>query len=256
MGDVPSRSQKIGRPQNMAQPSRQESQPPSIDIYEDSEAPKEQSGPRSHSNFSQSQPYLQQQYSSQTRPEFLNMNSLAATLPDLSYQNYGTLQHQTQRFASGPSSAGGVYQFPNVQQFTGAQPLPTSGSSQNSQYNLPYQGQYQTQFPGMYTQSHTPSPPHLQQAGSPTSNQFYQSQGFMGQQHQQHQQGSQYLVQPSQYSPHGHMYPTMPSAGQYGTRHGFSGDSRFQSQPRSNELGFINSGGGTAKLSHTSKCKI
>jgi len=215
MGDVPLGSQSLGRDSNMA--SRPESTlPSSSDQFDESEERKQRQG-----SNPQSQAYTQQQQLPQTRMDSFNMNSIGATLPDLSYQNYGQLQPQ--RYALGHSSSTGlIYQLPNPPQFSTAQTL---APSSNSPYNIPYQGQYQ----GMYAPGHTPSPPHLQSSTS----QFYQNQAFMP---QQQQQGSAYFIQSSQYSPQGHMYPPVPSPTQYGPRSGFSGgDPRLQAQQRTNE---------------------
>lgn len=225
----------------MAQSGRQESQPSPTGIYEDNEARRGQSGTPLESNIPLSQLYQQQQFSSNTRAGSFAMNSLTTTLPDLSYQNYNQLQ--TQRFVSAPSSSGLVYQMPNVQQFPSAQALGPSG---NTQYNMPYQGQFQGHFSGLYAQGHSPTPPHLHHTGSATSNQFYLNQGFMG---QQQQQSSPYLMQPGQYSPQGQMYPPVPSPGQYGARNSFSEDTRFQIQRPNESLGLNYSGGGTGRSS-------
>lgn len=242
MGDVPSGLQVIERFNNMAHSNRQELQPSPTGIYDDSEAGKEQMAATSQSNFHQSQSYPQQQYPSQTRADSYNMNTLTTALPDLSYQNYDHLQPQ--RYASGPSPSGLAYQLPNVQQYASAQNLAPSGSSH---YPMPYQGHFQGQFPGLYAQAHSPSPPHLQHTGSVASNHFYNNQGFMG---QQQQQGSPYYVQPGQYSPQAQMYPAIPSPGQYGARNSFSGDTRFQTQQRTNEsLGVNYSGGAIGRSS-------
>jgi hypothetical protein len=110
MGDAPLGSQPTGRNSNMT--SRQDSMlPPPSDHYDDNEGRKQRQGTPSQASYPHSQAYPQHQLPTQTRMDPFNMNLLGATLPDISYQNYGQLQPQ--RYGHGQSSPGLIYHLPN-----------------------------------------------------------------------------------------------------------------------------------------------
>jgi hypothetical protein len=177
------------------------------------------------------QAYSSQQHIQYPRPEGFNMAALGNALPDLAYQGYG--QVSSQRYPQSPASPGILYQLQNVPQYTGAPNISPSLAT----YNMTHPAQYQ----GMYGAGHAGS---AQQLSSDTAagNQFYHNQGFEG---QQQQQGSPYLMQPSQYASQGQIYGGSPS--QYGMRSSFSGDSRLPGQQRPNEYLVASAGGSNGR---------
>ena len=238
MGDIPPAPQPPGDLSGDAQGRRSNvSQPSSQGLYSENETRRGQQQPSpaqsSQLNYPQMQAYSSQQHVQHARPEGFNLTSLGNALPDLSYQGYG--QVSPQRYSQGPASPGMLYQFQNVPQYTGA----PSVSPSSATYNMPYPAQYQ----GMYGAGHPGSAQHLS-PGAQASSQFYHNQGFIG---QQPQQGSPYLVQPSQYGPQGQIYSGSPS--QYGMRGTFSGDSRLSGQQRSNEYLAASAGGQSGRSS-------
>lgn len=179
---------------------------------------------------SASHPNSSQQFSQgQSNP--FGLTALANSLPDATYQNYGN--PPTQRYSSGQSPSPLMYQFPNVPQFANQQPM--GQPYQNMQYGVGYQAQYQ----GMYGQAQTQQS-HLQQAALSNGNQFYQGQGFMG---QQQQMSPPFMIQAGQYGVQGQVYPV--SSGSYGARGGFLGEVRQSGQPRGSEYLSGSSAGGT-----------
>jgi hypothetical protein len=162
------------------------------------------------------------------------MTSLGTVLPDISYQNYNNLPGH--RYYSAPPHSPLLYQMQNIPQFTGSSAMSPSNT------NLPYNIQYQNQYPSIYATGQTPSSPDFQSGMNATS-QFYQCQGFIG----QHQQpSSNFFVQPGQYTPRGQMYIGNTAAGQLGTRGSFTGDNRLVVQQRENDYVAGGYSGGSA----------
>jgi hypothetical protein len=181
----------------------------------------------SQTGYVHGQHYASHYQQLQTRTEPFNLSPLAATLPDPSYQNYG---HLPQRYPSTPSSAGIVYQTQNNPQYG----VPHNMTPANAQY--PYPAQYQ----GVYVAGNSPQ-------SAPIGNQFY-PQGFMGQQ-QPH--ASPYMIQQTQYAPHGLVYPGVQQPAQYGPRSSLSEDSRNPLPRRTNEVMGISSSNGEYRCSQS-----
>ena len=230
MGDT-STPQPLGDFTNVPQGTQSNaSQPSSQGPYSENETrrgPQPLSAQSSQIGYPQMQPYSSQQHIQHPRPEDFNMAALGNALPDLAYQGYG--QVSSQRYPQGPASPGMLYQLQNVPQYAGAPNISPSSAT----YNMTYPAQYQ----GMYGAGHAGSTQHLS-SGTVAGNPFYHNQGFVG---QQQQQGSQYILQPSQYAPQGQIYGGSPS--QYGMRSTFSGDSRLPRQQRPNEYLVASAGG-------------
>ncbi|KAF7878883.1 hypothetical protein EAF04_000086 [Stromatinia cepivora] len=163
------------------------------------------------SNYPPNVAYSQHPMSHAT-PESFNMATLGATLPDMSYQNYG------QRF---PQSPGALPHFMYQTQFANQgimSPPPTA-----STYTTPYQTQY-----GIYPSNQQVQQQRMHMA---TNNaQFYVAQGYMGQ--PQQQAGSQYYIQPGSFGQQGQNYTGNQMGLQYPQHGSFSGDNRPLSQQR------------------------
>lgn len=221
MGDVPPHRQPSGEFTSAPQGTRPSvSQSSGRSTYNENETRTGQPAPSAPSpqpGYPPMQPYSSQQHIQHARSENFNMNALGNALPDLAYQSYGHVPPQ--RYPQGPASPGVLYQVQNVPPYTGA----PSVSPSSATFNMQYQGQYQ----GMYA---TGNPAQHLQPGA-AGGQFYPNQGFVG--HQQ-QQGSPYLVQPTQYGVQSQMYTGSPS--QYGMRGSFSGETRLPGQQRATEF--------------------
>jgi len=223
MGDIPIQSQPAGNipdPGNAAPVS-------ALNQNHDSEERRdsfENTLPSaSRGNYPSMQSFASQHQAPHGRREPFDMTSMGSSLPDISYQNYSSMP--SQRYPGGTSVSQYAYQLQNVPQFASPpviNPSPT---------NIPYNMQYQSQYPGVYMTGQSQSPANLQ-AGLNTAHQYYQSQGFAG----QHQQpGSQFFIQQGQYGTLGHMYPPISAAGTYSPRGAFAGDNRISPQQRSLE---------------------
>jgi hypothetical protein len=235
MGDTSSTPQPPGDFTNVPQGTRSNgSQPSSQGPYSENETrrgPQPLSAQSSQIGYPQMQAYSSQQHIQYPRPEIFNMAAIGNALPDLAYQGYG--QVSSQRYPQSPASPGVLYQLQNVPQYTGAPNISPSPAT----YNMTHPAQYQ----GMYGAGHAGSAQQLS-SGTAAGNQFYHNQGFEG---QQQQQGSPYLVQPSQYASQGQIYGGSPS--QYGMRSSFSGDSRLPGQQRPNEYLVASAGGSNGR---------
>ncbi|KAF4630656.1 hypothetical protein G7Y89_g7482 [Cudoniella acicularis] len=227
MGDTPLGALPDGKVSGDQQSYRQSSkQSSTIDTpseFESRNAPqgKLQSNV-SPSSYPNPQQYPIQQHASQLRPESFNLGALAGALPEMSYQNYGSLPQQ--RHTSGYAPSGPVYQMPNIPQYGGSQTL--SPAIANSQYNMPYQG-----LQGVYAQNNILSP--QLPPSVPTGSHFFQGQGYVAQ-----QTGSPYYMQFPPHGPQSHPYVATSPVLNYGMRSNYSGEARLSvSQPRSDYLG-------------------
>ena len=238
MGDTLSGSLPSGDPANAPQGMQSNfSQSSGRDPYNENETRRGQhahSGQSLRAGYTSMQTYSsqQQQHLQHARPEGFNMAALGIALPDLAYQTYGNAP--SQRYPQGPNSPGLLYQLQNAPQYASDSPVNPSTAA----YNVPYQGQYHWQ--GMY--GTTNEGQHLSSAAPGC--QFYNSQGFAG---QQQQQGSPYLVQINQYGSQSPMYSGSPS--QYGARGSFPSDSRHSGQQRGAEYLGVSQGGPTERPS-------
>lgn len=184
------------------------------------------------SNYAPNLAYSQHPMSHAT-PESFNMTTLGATLPDMSYQNYG------QRF---PQSPGAPQPFMYQTHFANQgimSPPPTA-----SPYSAPYQTQY-----GMYTPNQQVQ---QQQMHMVTNNpQFYVGQAYMA---QPQQTGSQYYIQPGSFGQQSQLYTGNQMAAQYQQRGSFSGETRSLPQQR-NDL-FINVTGQAGRSNSVGELEI
>jgi hypothetical protein len=156
-----------------------------------------------------------------------NMAPLAAALPEGLTYGQGFVQQSSQRFPSGPSQAGLVYQLPQTAQFPGQMAM--------NQPNSPsFNMQYPQQSQGRYAQQ--PMPGQMQPSGSGTGQQFVPNPNYMGQQHQQ--QMAPYFYPPGQYASQNQMYQASQPQQygmQYGNRPGLPGEGGPSSQQRGSE---------------------
>lgn len=199
MGEMPGRSPSGDLLSN----SQGQSQSAMSPYYEIDGSKAYQGAPRSQSstNFSQ---------------DPFSFTSLASALPDPTYQNY------SQRYSSAPSPSALMHQqFQSAPQYAG--PPAMSQAIAGMQYGMGYQAQYQ----GMYV------PGHIQQSAMNGGNQYYQSQGYVG---QIPRMGQNYSFQPGQYTFGG---PT--TAGYLSARNGVLGDAQVAGQRGSDYSNFSTS---------------
>ena len=197
--------------------------------------------------YGQSHPNIARSQSSaidSTRPAPFNMSSLAGSLPEIAYgQTYG--QQQPQRFPSGPSSAGVVYQMQNMPQYPGQAAI--------SQQNTPsFNIQYPQQCTGPYSTAQQTSQQVLQPGSNP-SHQYYSGQTFST---QQQTQVHPYFYETGQYRPQGQIYQTTAFPAPYSPRESVGAERGLPGRQQSYEqLTAISGFGGnpTARAGSTGK---
>ncbi len=212
--------------------------PPPGDFSNSSQGPRSNPSPYNENEgkgFPASSQATVSQGNMQFSQDAFSLTPLSNALPDNVYQSYNNVPNQ--RYPSGPSTSPLMFQMPNVQQFANQQAMGQPMA------NMPYGMGYQPQFQGMYSPSHVQQQQNTQ-PGLNTGNQFYQSQGFMG---QPQQMAPQFLVQPTQYSMQGQVYTGASSSGPYGPRSGFHGG--VPAQQRAHEYISSSSTGGTPRRS-------
>lgn len=228
MGDSPFRTSSTGGTPQPTKPDESSTQ--STGQHQDNDGRRDAQYPTQPSYNAQYQYSHEPQHHG--RADAFNMNPFNAALPDVPYQSYGSQRNSV------ANSSGAMYPVHNMQQYPAQ---PNIGQPAQVPYNISYQGQYQ----GVYGSGHSPSPPHLQ-TGNPGVGQFYPSQGYVGQQHQQQQQqlAQQYFIQ-HQYGSQSPMFPGMSSPSQYGGRsNSFPVEGSYSTQQRSSEFSRPNQTGG------------
>ena len=162
----------------------------------------------SQMGYAYSQQYAPLYQPPHARSDPFNLNQISTALPDSSYQNYGLLPP---RYPPAAGTSGLVYPTQNSPQYATPQSInPT---------NAPYP--YQAPFQGGYVAG---NPPPVMGIG----NQFYH-QGYIG---RPPQHGSQYIIQPNQFSLQNPVFPATQQPAQYGSRNSVSEESRSTLQQR------------------------
>ncbi|KAH7364253.1 YT521-B-like domain-containing protein [Rhexocercosporidium sp. MPI-PUGE-AT-0058] len=224
---------------NVPQGSRSNSsQNPGPGQYIENEAGKGFQGPSQLPNTSQ-------QFS-QGQPDPFALTSLSNSLPDVAYQNYSNANVPSPRYSTGPSPSPLLYQFQNVPQFAGQQPM--GQPFQNMQYNMGYPPQYQ----GMYGLGQTQQA-HNSQPTLNSGSQFYQGQGFMG---QQQSMSPPFMVHTGQYGIQAQAYPVSSTSGSFGARGSFMGEPRQPGQQLSQLFGGGNPGRSSSIASSSAQSSV